>query len=130
MNIKTVSLYPFFLSVFLANCQGVVLVNQQFKIQLPTARKTGYDWYFKEIVKQVSPQGLLMPKEPEWVKPYGDPTYTINKESTLLNNETKIFTFQALQPGTAVLLFEKKRRYKTDRKVRESKKITITIKEK
>ena len=41
MNIKTVSLYPFFLSVFLANCQGVVLVNQQFKIKLPTARKTG-----------------------------------------------------------------------------------------
>ena len=105
-------------------------INQQFKIKLPTARTTTYDWYFKEIVKQISAAGLIMPKEPEWVKIYGDPTYAVNPGGTLLKDETKIFTFQAVHPGTVVLLFQKKHRYKTGKKVLESKEIKVTIQEK
>ena len=84
MNIKTIGLLSLLLSFLLAYCQEPIIeplspiINQQFKIKLPTARATSYDWYFKEIVKQVSPAGLIMPKEPEWVKIYGDPTYVVN----------------------------------------------------
>ena len=135
MNIQTLSLCLFLLSGLYTNCQEPIIdpvspvVGQQFKVKLPTARATPYNWYFKDIAKQISPAGLIVPKEPKWAKLYGDPTYTVNQEGTSLKNETKIFTFQALKPGTVVLLFEKKHRYKTSKKVIESKEIKVTIKE-
>lgn len=128
-------LYPL-LSAAIAWCQEPTMepkspiVHQLYKITLPTARITGYDWYFKEITKQLSPSGAIIPKDPELVKMFGDPTYTVTANGTLLKNETKTFTFRALMPGTAFLLFEKKHRYKTGKKVRESKEIKVTIKEK
>jgi len=136
MNIRLLPLSSFLLLVFGTNCQEPIVdpsspaVNQQFKIKLPTARATSYDWYFKDIVKQLSDDGLIMPKEPQWVKIYGDPTYAVNQDGKLLKDETKIFTFTARHPGTVILLFEKKRRYKTGKKAVESKEIKVIIKEK
>lgn len=136
MNIRTFCASSFFLSFLLVSCQEPVieplnpLVKQQFKIKLPTARVTTYDWYFKEIVKQLSPAGAIIPNEPGLVKMYGDPTYVVRPGGIRLKDETKIFTFQAHHAGTVVLLFEKKHRYKTGKKVRESKEIKVTIKEK
>ncbi len=136
MNIRLLLLSSFLLLIFSTNCQEPVIepsspaVNQEFKIKLPTARATSYDWYFKDIVKQLSADGLLMPKEPQWVKIYGDPTYVVNQDGKLLKDETKIFTFKARHPGTVILLFEKKHRHKTGKKVAESKEIKVTIKEK
>lgn len=104
------------------------VVNQEFKITIPTARSTTYDWYFKEIRKQISPAGLLVPLEPAWVILYGTPTYTIQGQP--LKNESKIFTFKAMYPGTVVLLFQKKHRYKSGKKVIETKEIKVAIREK
>jgi hypothetical protein len=105
------------------------VVNQEFNVTIPTNRLTGYDWYFRGIIKQVSPTGLLVPLEPPFIKPYGDPQFTVTNND---NNkkETKTFTFVARRPGTATLHFEQKHRYKTGKKVRASKNINIQIKEK
>ena len=134
MNYRALLLSPIFLSAVLVNCQEPIIepispiVNQQFKIKLQTARSTPYDWYFKEIVKQLSPTELIMPKEPKYVEIYENPTYVVNQGGKLLKDETKIFTFQAIHPGTVILRFEKKHRYKTGKKVVESKEIKVIIK--
>jgi Chagasin family peptidase inhibitor I42. len=136
MNINTIKSLPLFLLYYTAHCQEPIIepsrpiINQEFKIKLATARSTSYDWYFKEISKQISPAGLLMPKEPEWVTRHGNATYSVNPGGTILKDETKIFTFKALHQGSVVLLFQKKHRYKTGTKVRESKEIKVTIQEK
>lgn len=103
------------------------IVNEDFKIKITTARQTSFDWYFKEIRKQISNAGRLMPLNPAWVIPYGEPTYDINPEGKILKDETKIFTFKALQPGTVVLVFEKKHRYKNGKKVTGTKEVKVTI---
>jgi hypothetical protein len=103
------------------------IVNEDFKIKITTARQTSFDWYFKEIRKQISGTGRLMPLNPAWVIPYGEPTYAINPKGKILKDETKIFTFKALQPGTVVLVFEKKHRYKNGKKVTETKEVKVTI---
>jgi hypothetical protein len=126
---------PFLLLSSITYCQEPViepakpLVNQEFKVTLPTARATTYDWYFKEVSKQISPAGLLVPLEPAWIIPYGSPTYKTQAQGTPLKNETKTFTFKALYPGTVTLLFQKKHRYKTGKKVIETKTIKVTIQE-
>jgi len=105
------------------------VVNQEFKVSLPTNRFTGYDWYFTGIVKQVSPANMLVPLEPLFIKAYGDPKFTVtnNVEG---KKETKIFTFIARRPGIATLHFEQKHRYKTGKKVRATQDINIHIQEK
>jgi hypothetical protein len=103
------------------------IVNEDFKIKITTARQTSFDWYFKEIRKQLSDAERLMPLNPAWVIPYGEPTYAIHPKGTNLKDETKIFPFKALHPGTVVLVFEKKHRYKNGKKVTGTKEVKVTI---
>jgi hypothetical protein len=135
MNRSLLTLLLSFISLHIACNQEYTvepsnpIVNQEFKVTLPTNRFTGYDWYFTGIVKQVSPAHLLVPLEPPFIKAYGDPQFTVtnNVEG---KKETKIFTFIARRPGAVTLHFEQKHRYKTGKKVRASKDINIPIKEK
>jgi hypothetical protein len=136
MNSNTFEILSFLLLSLTTYTKAVIIgpqkikVGQEFKISLPTARSTTYDWYFKEISKQISPAGLLVPSEPAWATPYGTPTYSIPAQGSPLKNEIKIFTFKALHPGTIVLLFQKKHRYKTGKKVIDTKEVKVTIQEK
>lgn len=135
MNFHIALPLSLFLSIlFIYSQQPIInpinpIVHQQFKITLQTDRSTTYDWYFKEAVKQLSPAGNIVPKDPLFVKMYGDPTYTIKQEDRNHKTESKTFTFQALNTGTAVLRFEKKHRYKTGKKVLEAKEIKVVIKD-
>ena len=133
MNKNIVKIVALFLCYLSAKAQEPIIepsrpvVNQEFKIILPTARSTTYDWYFKEISKQISTSGLLLPLEPAWVIPYGNPIYKKEAQESQQKNEFKIFTFKALQPGTVDLHFQKKHRYKTGKKVTEAKHVKVVI---
>jgi hypothetical protein len=104
-------------------------INQEFKVTIPTHRLTGYDWYFKGIVKQISPTNIMIPLDHPCVKPYGAPEFTVTHEPSG-NKETKTFTFIARKAARITLRFEQKHRYKTGVKVRASKDINVDIKEK
>ncbi len=135
MNRSLLTLLLSFISLHIACTQEYTvepsnpIVNQEFKVTLPTNRLTGYDWYCTGIVKQVSPEHLLVPLEPPFIKAYGDPQFTVTNNASG-KKETKTFTFIARRPGTVTINFEQKHRYKTGKKVRASKDISIQIKEK
>ena len=102
-------------------------VNQEFTIKIPTERSVGLNWIFKEIRTQIAPNGRIVAEHlapssnMAWVIPYGNQSYE-NKA-----NDTILFSFKALQPGTVILAFEKKHHYKNGKKVSDKKEIKVSI---